>query len=389
MGQSIETKTARARLEVRREPHWSRVREGAYVGYRRMAEGEGTWLARWRDRAGAQHYRALGTILEAPRVRAYDAAVKAATEWFDACEADVAPKTATVADACDAYVKQIRKTDTRKADRTAVDIKRLIEGDPIAKIELGALREEDVDAWRERIATRPVRVGRGKKTRDRKRAPATVNRDCVPVRAALNLALDRKRVASDLAWRVALRPLKNADRRRELYLSKAERKRLIDAADAEVQPFVKALCMLPLRVGALAALTVGDFNPRTASLRVGQDKTNGDRRVGLPPPIVAFLREQAKGKLPGAPLLATATGAPWRKDTWKKAIAKAVKGANLPPGTTAYTLRHSTVTDLVAGGTPIYTVATLAGTSVAMIERFYGHLQQREAAAALATLVVA
>jgi len=60
--------------------------------------------------------------------------------------------------------------------------------------------------------------------------------------------------------------------------------------------------------------------------------------------------------------------------------------ANLPATTTAYTMRHSVITDLVVGGLDLLTVAQLSGTSVAMIERHYGHLQQDRAAAALAML---
>lgn len=62
--------------------------------------------------------------------------------------------------------------------------------------------------------------------------------------------------------------------------------------------------------------------------------------------------------------------------------------AGLPPAATTYTLRHSTITDLVTGGLDLLTVAQLSGTSVAMIERHYGHLQRARAADALAGLVL-
>jgi len=54
--------------------------------------------------------------------------------------------------------------------------------------------------------------------------------------------------------------------------------------------------------------------------------------------------------------------------------------------TTAYTLRHSVLTDLVLGGLDLLTVAKISDTSVAMIEKHYGHLRQAVAAAALADL---
>jgi site-specific recombinase XerD len=49
-------------------------------------------------------------------------------------------------------------------------------------------------------------------------------------------------------------------------------------------------------------------------------------------------------------------------------------------------LRHSTITDLVTGGLDLFTVAKISGTSVAMIEKHYGHLQREHARQALKML---
>jgi len=108
----------------------------------------------------------------------------------------------------------------------------------------------------------------------------------------------------------------------------------------------------------------------------------------LPPATLAFFAEQCRDKLPGAPLFARADGKAWDKDAWKKPVKAAVAAAGLPAATTAYTLRHSVITDLVGAGLDVLTVARLSGTSVAMIERHYGHLRADAAAAALATLAL-
>jgi integrase len=70
----------------------------------------------------------------------------------------------------------------------------------------------------------------------------------------------------------------------------------------------------------------------------------------------------------------------------KTAMASAVKLAGLPAGVTAYTLRHSCASWLVAKGLPTRKIADFLGTSEAMIERHYGHLAsdyQDEAARAI------
>ncbi|MGH8225935.1 MAG: hypothetical protein ACRER1_07275 [Gammaproteobacteria bacterium] len=56
--------------------------------------------------------------------------------------------------------------------------------------------------------------------------------------------------------------------------------------------------------------------------------------------------------------------------------------------TIAYTLRHSTITDLVTGGLDLMTVAQVSGTSAAMIEKHYAHLQREHAAKALSGLAL-
>ena len=58
----------------------------------------------------------------------------------------------------------------------------------------------------------------------------------------------------------------------------------------------------------------------------------------------------------------------------KTALARAADLAGLPAGVTAYTLRHSCASWLVAKGLPTRLVADFLGTSEAMIIKHYGHL---------------
>ena len=81
-------------------------------------------------------------------------------------------------------------------------------------------------------------------------------------------------------------------------------------------------------------------------------------------------------------------GRAWNKDAWKHPIKFAVKRAELPGAAAAYTLRHSVITDLIREGLPALTVAQISGTSVAMIERHYGHLVRDDAEQALARLLL-
>lgn len=185
-----------------------------------------------------------------------------------------------------------------------------------------------------------------------------------------------------------MKPAKGADRRRDLYLDRGERKRLLDAADAEVLPFLRAMCMLPLRPGALAGLRVREFDKRTRTLTIGKDKNGKPRQILLPQSVADFLAERIKDKLPAANMFSRADGRPWDKDAWKGPIKVAAAQARLPTGTSAYTLRHCVLTDLVVARLPLLTVAQISDTSVQMIERHYGHLVGDEAVRALDTLAI-
>ena len=90
-----------------------------------------------------------------------------------------------------------------------------------------------------------------------------------------------------------------------------------------------------------------------------------------------------KDQMPETPIFRRDNGKAWNKDYWKVAIKDAVEAAALPADTTAYTLRHSTITDLVHAGVDLLTVAQISGTSVRMIEKHYGHLRSNVAKSAL------
>jgi len=378
---------AREALKPRREPHWQRLRPGCYLGYRQSArEGAGTWIARSYDKdSRAYKLKALGDFGELATSERFTAARRAAEAFADTIEAGGfrAEKIETVADACRDYLKH-------KPGAIAEGVfKRHVYSDPIASVKLEKLRRHHLRDWRKRLEDAPALLSRNKKgdKRTKVRSAATINRDMVPLRAALRAMLPLGSPGTDSAWHEALKPIRNADKRRALYLDREERKRLVEAASAEAQPFVRALCLLPLRPGAVAALTVGDWDKRTETLTIGKDKT-GPRKIGVPPVVAQFLAGQTKDKLPGAPMFGRADSRPWNKDTWYDPIREAAEAAGLPSGTSAYTLRHSVITDLVRGGLPVLTAAQLSGTSVVMIEKHYGHLVRDDASKALARLAI-
>ena len=143
-----------------------------------------------------------------------------------------------------------------------------------------------------------------------------------------------------------------------------------------------------MRPGALAALKAGYWDDRLKVLKIGKDKQGKDRKIKLPKATADHFDKASTGKKTDEAMFARADGKSWNKDAWKWPVKEAAKAAQLPVGATAYTLRHSVITDLVHDGLDLLTVAQLSGTSVAMIERHYGHLRSDVAAGALARLVI-
>jgi site-specific recombinase XerD len=404
MAKGIQSVKSRESLKVRREPHWQQIRRGCHLGFRKMtATGDGVWVARYRDPDTlVRSTHSLGSFEHLTPSHRHGEAQKAAEEWFTHMGAGGVSKPQSVSEACRTYVEHLTESERSK---TAVDadgrFKRWVYPDPIGKLELQELTHPKVADWRKRLS-KVNGLLQGRKGKEEaakaagepvpeggKRSLASLNRDMAALKAALNFALLERMVTNDAAWRVALKPEKNANGRRLAYLDGEQRRALLAAASEEFRPFLRGLTSLPLRPGTLAARTVGDFDKRLRVLTIGRDKTGRARSIQLPPVTAALLVEQAKGKLPAAPLFSRTNGSAWSKDSWKGPMKAAVVAAGLPEVVTAYTLRHSTITDLITvHKLDLLTVGILSDTSVTMIEKHYGHLGSERAADALSKLAL-
>lgn len=366
----IDKARVRNRLDVRREPYWGApIERGLFVGFRKTEAG-GTWIARQRDDEGRQRYQAVDHADAMP----YDDAVRAARAWAKSLQAGIdTSEVQTVGDACRAYVEDRRReVGDANADDAAGRFARTIHGHHIADVKLAKLRSVQLKEWRA----------------DLEMSDASKNRTLSALKAALNFAVASRYVDAGRAveWD-SVKP-HAVTTRRELYLDRAQRRALVEALPEHARPFLRLLCLLPVRPGALAAATVGHLDAKRARLRIESDKAGAGRVIALSPEALSLLKREAKGKLTAAPLVAYTDGSHWSKDRWHQPIAKAAARAKLPPATCAYTLRHSVITDMLVGGMDSLTVARMAGTSLAMIEKHYGHLLHSQAAHAMAELAL-
>jgi site-specific recombinase XerD len=388
----IDTVAQRNALKPSPNAYFVPMGKGRHLGFRRLpgktAIG-GTWIVRVYDPASKPKRRehSLGDFATVPAKDHFHAAHKAAIDFLRHLEGGGTSDKCTVAQACAEYVRRVYRdkgkkiglhTERRLNAIVCGNPKRNVPADPIASIDVRKLHARNLEDWRERISDRTS-------TRGAAPSKGTINRDMAYLKRALNIAHERGYTTSTAAWATALEAIDDAENARLLYLTRDERDSLVAHADEALRPFARALCLLPVRCGALAALNVESFNRFSSELTIGKDKGHKPRTFALPPVIAKFIAEQCKGKNVGDPLFTSASGIRWTAKNWDYPVRRAVQNAKLPHATLT-NLRHATITDLVVGGLDLFSVAKIAGTSIKMIEKHYGKLQPKPVADALAKL---
>lgn len=363
MPSPIRSVADRKTLSPRREPYWDRLEAGCFLGFRKLADGTGTWIARWRDSNAQQRYRSLHSQPD------YDTAAKAARTWFAQCKGG-STEVINVEEACRRYVNdRMREKGASTANDAAGRFERLVYGTPFGRIKLEALRTAHVTDWRNtQVAVR------GDESDDdpdaERRTRDSANRNLASLKAALNLAYRLGLVSSTAQWdRVA--SFKGVSKRRDTSLTLTERKKLLAAASADLKVFVRAMLLTGCRPGELAATKVGGLNP-CGLLTISESKT-APRTIPISPAALELLSGCAAGRPAEEPLL-TNHGQAWSRFDWRDEMQAARTRAGLPPSVVMYSLRHVAISEMLVSGIDPMTAAKIAGTSIEMISRHYGHL---------------
>src|SRR5215469_15743225 len=399
----IDTKRGREALAARREPYWYKLSRDRHLGLRKLSQRSvGSWIARFRDETGHRQYKSLGECADS---FGFDAAKVAAEIWFRDHEQGVRERDedgpATVATACRDYVRSLVAEERRDSARDAhMRFRRTVYGDSY-DVELGPQRAkvEPGDPYRAvATAKRTARMPRRRSPvvhpiaalpLSRVRSPrlkkwhvelvaaglskASANRTLTALKAALNLAVKSRLVGAAAAQEWAeVAPLKGASRRRDLFLDVTQRRALLANSQGGVHQLMKAVIYTGCRAGELTSARRSAFDARTKSLTVS-GKT-GTRTIPLTPAAVEIFAVISKDKLPNASLLTRHDGKPWAHSDWDEDVKAAAVLASLPTETCLYTLRHSFITQALLDGVSTLEVSKIVGTSLAMIEKHYGHL---------------
>ncbi len=419
MAFSITTKTDRKKLAERRDPYFMDLGNGLSLGFRR---GPDKWIARWRGKDKKYRFEALGQHDD------YADAKKEAETWRARMTGASSKKVirGTVRDALDAYIKDLREKKNRPdaADNTEKAIECAVLNDPIADIRVEDLTLEDVEGWRERVEVSKTprnevpddekqkaldrrtagesigsicadlkicrstffawQAGRFGK-RSKVRAPQSVNRYSAYLTAGLNAALKLGYTGNAAAWKIAALDEESTE---AVFLSPAQRAELIKFSPPVLQEYLRGLQYTGARPSELAKATVDAFDVANGTLmlwhRKGRKAKVRTRYVTLSTEAIRFFKSHCHGKLPKAALIFSSHGDHWKPHDRCRRIAIAIRDANrgkettdplyIPDGASAYSFRHSFISEaLQIYNVNVFRVAKLTGTSVAMIEKTYGH----------------
>jgi len=364
MTKIIDTKAKRERLSQRREPYWSKLILGGYIGYRVGAIG-GSWIARFRSDDGKQNYKSLELPAHLP-VNEYDTATTEARKWFDAQQAGFKPKAGTTEDATKNYIEYL---EINKGADSAKDAQGRIDRYILPEFKskpLDKLTTPDIRRWHHAFVP--------KKGTDEviRKAKNSANRNLNTFKAILNRAHKDGLVNSNSAWGRVERFPKVEGSRKE-YLSSDQVQTLLDNTSGSFRDLIKAGVLTGARYGELCKLRVKHFDKRLAVLNIPGGKT-GARTLPLTKTMNAFFVEMAKDKLPDAPLLSKDNGDQWATSNQVKPMQEAVINSKLSPDVVFYTLRHSFIANAILSGMDLYSLAKITGTSIEMIENHYGKL---------------
>jgi integrase len=365
---TLETRTARLKLKVRRKPYFVSVAPGISLGYRRNL-GPGSWLVRCADGKGgawSKGFAIADDFEDANGSTTLDfwQAQPRARELVRGKHSD-AHKPITVAEALDEYEQDLT---TRGGLIAHAQRARRLLTPALSERPVGLLTARELKRWRDAELKRGL-------------APGTVTRTCKALKACLNYAAAQDpTIGNRSAWTIGLAALPDSHvARTDAVLSDDEVRAVVAAcytASDRLGLLAEVLAVTGTRPVQAARLLVGDLladklmMPRSAKGR-GQKRIER-RPIPIPPTLVTKLQAAAADRPADAPLLQRPDGAAWHSghSDHSRPFERALAAASLPK-VVPYAMRHSSITRALLRGVPVRVVADQHDTSVGMLERNY------------------
>ena len=390
----LESRTSRSRLPDKdhpwgRQPFWQALIPGrAHLGYQKWkGDREGRWILR--RFIGGNKYRVipLGRADDADKadgqtVLSYEQAISRARGMVDS-PAGGKIERLTVRQALSLY-QALKEDEGRPVgdiiSRGGAHILPVLGDLVVSELTPDVLRR-----WLANLAAAPAqtRPKAGKPQyypapetdEDVRRRRASANRVLSILKAALNHAYDAGHIANRDAWGRKLRPFRDVEVARIRYLTVAEATRLINGADPDFRPLVRAALETGCRYGELTRLECHDFNADGGTITIRKSKTSKMRHVVLTDAGKTFFKRHCAGRAGSALMFAKADGTPWQKSEQGRPLKAALERAKIKPRITFHGLRHTWASLAAMNGVPLLIIAkNLGHANTIMVEKHYGHL---------------
>ena len=244
---------------------------------------------------------------------------------------------------------------------------------------IGGIQPSDLEAWVADL------IAAGK-------APATIQKAWQITSGVLRVAVRDRLIALSPARDVQLPMIEPSE---PMVLAVDQLMQLADAIDARYRALVLVGAFGGLRIGELAGLQLGDFDPLRNLIRIRRTVSDVQGQVAIGPPKTAksirtvtlprSITEQLVDHI--AELRASdlsdwmfpaPEGGPIRRTTWVRRFWKpALEAADIEGSIGTHVLRHSQVSLLIAQGEHPKVIADRLGhTSVRTVLDVYGHLYE-------------
>jgi integrase len=163
----------------------------------------------------------------------------------------------------------------------------------------------------------------------------------------------------------------------------AEIRAIFSAASPEFLIFLRFLNNTGCRPGEASIIHKRHVKMQDCEVRfkIGEDKTSaktGKQRVIHLNGDAAKILEVLIAANDGGPLFLNSRGNAWTKDSIKCAMARIRERTGLDSRAVAYAIRHHYITDALAQGVPLSTVAEMVGNSPEVIAKVYSHLSDKK-----------
>lgn len=389
----LESRAARQKLAVRKEPYWKCIGQGLHIGYYRGSKS-GAWYARFRGDQKKYVWEVLAQsddVMDSDGIKTlsfFEAQEKARAWHTEQLRAETGNRTHirnyTVENAVKDYLAWLAAEGKKSLSysQNTADVHIFPH---FGNVELKKLTTKQIQDWRNKIASEKARVRsktdaeqaykEGDDTAEElRKRKSTTNRILTVLKAALNYAFREGYVANDEAWR-RVKPFHNVDNPSRVFLTKAECIRFMNACDPHFRKLVQAALFTGCRYGELGNLRCSDFDAASGTCLIRDSKSGKPRRVTLSAEGQKFFKEQAMGRSADAPLLTRANGGKWGDSHQKRPFREALKAARIEKDISFHGLRDTHASYLAEQGVPMAVIAAQLGHSDTRIsEKHYAHL---------------